>query len=64
LFSAVYAKYPTDPGYDGTYAQDMDPLNSGFFWGTMNPKWFGFFWGMGRNAAWLGARQSGAAPVQ
>ena len=64
LFSAVYAKYPTDPGYDGTYAQDMDPLNSGFFWGTMNPKWLGFFWGMGRNAAWLGARQSGPAAVQ
>ena len=64
LFSAVYAKYPTDPGYDGTYAQDMDPLNSGFFWGTMNPKWLGFFWGMGRNAAWLGARQGGLSARQ
>jgi hypothetical protein len=42
----------------------MDPLNLGFFWGTMNPKWFGFFWGMGRNAAWLSARQGGIAAVQ
>jgi hypothetical protein len=56
LFSAVYAKNPSDPGYDGTYAQDMDPLNRGFFWQTLNPKWFGFFWGMGRNAAWLSTR--------
>jgi hypothetical protein len=42
----------------------MDPLNSGFFWGTLNPKWLGFFWGMGRNAAWLGARQNAPAAVQ
>ncbi len=56
LFSAVYAKNPSDPGYDGTYAQDMDPLNGGFFVGTGNPKWLGFFFGMGRNASWLSAR--------
>jgi hypothetical protein len=59
LFSAVYAKYPTDPGYDGIYASDLES----FFWGTNNSKWFGFFWGMGRNYAWLVARFERKPPV-
>jgi hypothetical protein len=64
LFSALYAKYRSDPGYDGTYAQDLDPLNSGYFWGTDNAKWNGFFWGMGRTAGWLSARQGATLPVR
>jgi hypothetical protein len=55
LFSAVYAKYPADPGYDGIYAADMD----GFNLARANAKWLGFYWGMGRNAAWPSARQGG-----
>ena len=56
VFTAAYAKNPSDPGYDGTYAQELDPLNNGAFWNTNNGKWLGFFWGMGRNAAYLGVR--------
>jgi hypothetical protein len=57
LYSAVYAKYPTDPGYDGIYLSSMDL--GGFNYTTENPKWQGFFYGMGRNAAWPSARQGG-----
>jgi hypothetical protein len=60
LFSAVYAKYPTDPGYDGTYASDMDGWNLQ----TDNAKWFGFYWGVGRNDAWPSVRQGGLAASQ
>jgi hypothetical protein len=58
LFSANFARNPGDPGYDGTYASDLD----GFFLQVNNPKWFGFFWGMGRNADYLSARQGGLLP--
>jgi hypothetical protein len=60
LYSAVYAKYPTDPGYDGIYLSSMDL--AGFNYITQNPKWQGFFYGMGRNAAWPSARQGGLRP--
>jgi hypothetical protein len=59
VFSATYAKFPTDARYDGIYARDLDPFNSGFFWGTNNGKWNGFFWGTGRGQNWLSARQGG-----
>jgi hypothetical protein len=62
LFSAVYAKYPTDPGYDGVYLSSMDL--GGYNYSTANPKWQGFFFGMGRNAAWPAARQGGLQPPQ
>jgi hypothetical protein len=55
LFSAMFAKYSTDPGYDSNYANGIDAPN-GWFYQTQNPKWLGFFWGMGRTASWLGAR--------
>jgi len=55
VFSAVYAKNSTDPGYDGTYAIDLES----WFWGSNNSKWLGFFWGMGRNLAYMSARQGG-----
>jgi hypothetical protein len=58
VYSACYAKFPTDPGYDGTYCQDYD----GFFLPTNNGKWLGFMLGMGRNAGWPSARQGGVAP--
>ena len=63
LFSADYARTSADPGYDGTYAQDLEPL-SGAFWAANNPVWNGFFWGTGRNHGWLSARQGGLAPAQ
>jgi hypothetical protein len=56
VFSAVYAKNPSNPGYDGIYAQDLDPQNNGAFWNTNNGKWLGFFWGMGRNMVYLAVR--------
>jgi hypothetical protein len=60
LYSAVYAKYPADPGYDGLYLSSMDLY--GYNYTTQNPKWQGFFFGMGRNAAWPSARQGGLRP--
>lgn len=60
VLSAAYAKYPTDPAYDGNYAVDLD---TGFL-SSNNPKWFGFFWGMGRNMTYLSSRQGGAAAPQ
>jgi hypothetical protein len=60
LYSAVYAKYPTDPGYDGLYSTGIE----GYYISTQNPKWQGFFFGMGRNAAWPSARQGGLGPEQ
>jgi hypothetical protein len=62
VFNACYSKFPTDPGYDGTYCQDYDPLNNGFFWLTNNGKWLGFMLGVGRNAGWPSGRQGGVAP--
>ncbi len=58
VFSAAYAKFPGDPGYDGSYLLDLDT----FFLGTNNTKWFGFFWGMGRNSDYLSSYQGGLAP--
>ncbi|HVO98178.1 MAG TPA: hypothetical protein VMT15_08935 [Bryobacteraceae bacterium] len=60
VFNACYSKYPSNPGYDGTYCQDYD----GFFWLTNNGKWLGFMLGMGRNAGWPSGRQGGAAPAR
>jgi hypothetical protein len=57
VFSAAFAKNPTDPGYDGTYASDLDS----FFYGTYNPKWFGFIGGMGGSYVYLSTRQGGLA---
>jgi hypothetical protein len=60
VFSAGYAKFPPDPGYDGTYLLDLDT----FFLGTNNAKWLGFFFGMGRNGGFLSSRQGGlTAPL-
>jgi hypothetical protein len=60
VYSACYAKFPTDPGYDGTYCNDYD----GFFLNTNNGKWLGFMLGVGRNAGWPAARGGGvSAPL-
>jgi hypothetical protein len=61
-YSANFAKYPGDLGYDGVYAQDLDPVG-GYFWGLDHGKWWGFYWGFGRSHSWPAARQGGVAPA-
>jgi hypothetical protein len=54
-YSAMFAKFPANSGYDGGWIADMD-IN-GFFWGLYAGKWPGFFWGYGRTQSWVSARQ-------
>jgi len=59
-YTAMFAKSPSQTGYDGSWISEMDI--SGFFWNTYNGKWWGFFWGYGRNQDWLsGAQGCGVA---
>jgi len=55
-FSAMFAKFSGEIGYDTVYVSDWDI--SGFFWGLYNGKWWGFFWGFGDNESWLSGRQA------
>jgi hypothetical protein len=54
-YSSMFAKFPSNAGYDGGWIADMD-IN-GFFWNLYAGKWWGFFWGYGRNQSWVSARQ-------
>jgi len=57
VYSACFAKYPANSGYDGSYCWDYDPNGpggSGSFWLTNSGKWYGFLSGMGRNELWQG----------
>jgi hypothetical protein len=58
LFAACYAKYAGNPGYDGHYCSEIDPVG-GFQYGTVNAKYFGFQAGIGRNASFMSAIQGG-----
>jgi len=54
-YSSMFAKFPSNAGYDGGWIADMD-IN-GFFWNLLAGKWWGFFWGYGRTQSWVSARQ-------
>jgi hypothetical protein len=61
-YSAMFAKFPLDSGYDIGWIADMDIHN--FFWNLYAGKWWGFFWGYGRTQSWVSARQGCvSAPV-
>jgi hypothetical protein len=61
-FRAAMAKYPTDAGYDGVYAAELDS-NSTAFAINAKAKDFGFWWGVGGAPKWLAARVGGAEPT-
>lgn len=62
-YSAMFAKFTGEIGYDGGWiglpgsATNDFNIGSGFWWPRYAGKWPGFFWGYGRNQAWLSARQ-------
>ncbi len=55
IYSAMFAKSPNDPGYDGTYVNDFDGTGSWDFQ-TKKAKDFGFIFGFGQGASWPAAR--------
>ena len=55
IYSAMFAKFPKDPGYDGTYVNDFDGPAS-WDYQTRKAKDFGFIFGFGQGASWPAAR--------